>query len=81
MTEKEKPKETPPTRLHTLLRGGAILAGSIAGGVLLLALIGWIPGHQESLILQPVLWIVSLAAMAGTLWGIWLIIKAVLGFR
>jgi len=82
--EKEKPKkEGPrPKRLRTLLEGLAIAGGSVVVGVSLLALIGWLfPGHQESRTLQPVLWVVSLAMILGTLWGLWMILKAILGFK
>ena len=84
MTGKEKAdkKEKQPTRLRTLLEGVTTAGGSVVVGVSLLALIGWLfPGHQESRTLQPVLWVVSLAMMAGTVWGVWLIIKAILGFK
>jgi len=79
---KPKKEGTQPTRLRTLLEGAAILGGSVVVGVSLLALIGWLfPGHQESHTLQPVLWVVSLAMILGTLWGLWMILKAILGFK
>ncbi len=85
MTKKEPPKKPAkkeePTRLRTLLEGLGILAGSIVGGLAILAVIGLIPGHQESPPLQPVLMIVSLTMMVGTVWGAWLVIKALLGWK
>jgi hypothetical protein len=78
MTDKKKTKkeETQPTRLRTLLEGLAMAAGSIVVGISLLALIGLIPGHQESRTLQPVLWVVSLGMMLGAVWGLWMVAKA-----
>jgi hypothetical protein len=82
MTEKETPpKEARPVRLRTLLEGLGILAGSLFGGLAILAVIGLIPGHQEIRVLQPVLMFVSLAMMLGTLWGVWVVVKAVLGLK
>ncbi len=84
MSEKKKAtqKETHPTRLRMLGEGAALLAGSVVLGFVLLALIGWLfPGHQHWPPLQPVLWVVSLAMMGGALWGAWMIVKAILGFK
>jgi hypothetical protein len=82
MTQKKpKEKQTQPTRLRMLAEGAAMLVGSVDIGVGILALIGLIPGHQESRTLQPVLWVVSLAMMGGTVWGAWLIVKAILGLK
>ena len=84
MSDKKKAKDKPtqPTRLRTLLEGAATAGGSVVVGVSLLALIGWLfPGHQESQTLQPVLWVVSLAMILGTVWGVWMILKAILGFK
>lgn len=83
MSDKKKAKDEPtqPTRLRMLLEGLATTAGSVVVGVMLLFLIGLVPGHQESRTLQPVLWGVSLAMILGTVWGVWLIIKAALGLK
>jgi len=80
--DKSKKGATLSPRLRMLLEGLATAGGSAGGGVLLLALIGWMfPAHQESQALQPVLWVVSLAMILGTVWGVWLIIKAILGWK
>ena len=83
MTDKKKAreKETQPTRLRTLRDGAALLAGSVVVGLVLLKLISFVPGHQESLAMQPILWGVSLAMMGGALWGAWMIVKSILGFK
>jgi len=80
----DQPKKEPTLhpRLRMLLEGLATTAGSAGGGVLLLALIGWMfPAHQESQTLQPVLWVVSLAMILGTVWGVCMMIKAALGMK
>ncbi len=80
--KKEKDKPTEPTRLRMLLEGLATAGGSVVVGVSLLALIGWVfPGHQESRTLEPVLWVVSLAMILGTVRGLWMIVKAILGAK
>ena len=85
MTKKEPPKKPAkkdePTRLHTLLEGLGILVGAIVGGLAILGVIGLIPGHQEWAPLQPVLMVVSLAMMVGIMWGGWLVIKALFGWK
>ena len=85
MSKKEPPKRSAnkaePTRLRTLLEGLGLLAGSIIGGLAVLGVIGLIPGHQQSPPLQPVLMAVSLAMMGGTVWGAWLVIKSLLGWK
>ena len=85
MTKKEPPKKATkkeePTRLHTLLEGLGILVGAIVGGLAILGVIGLIPGHQEYRPLQPVLMVVSLAMLVGIVWGGWLVIKALFGWK
>jgi len=77
MTEKDK----HPSRLHILLQGLGILVAAVVVGVSLLALIGLLPGHQENRVLVTAISVISLATMAGIVYGVWLITKALLGLR
>lgn len=77
MTEKEK----PPSRVRTLLQGLGILVAAVVVGVSLLAVIGLLPGHQESRVLGALIAVISLATMFGMAYGVWLITKALLGLR
>ena len=81
MTGKEtQPKETEPTRVQTLLKGLGTLVAAVVGGVLLLALIGLVPGHQQSPLLGKVIAIVSLVMFLAATMGAWLVIKECLGW-
>ncbi len=75
-----EPKETEPPRAHTMLKGLGTFVAAVGGGVLLLALIGLVPGHQESPLLGKVIAVVSLAMFISAATGAWLVIKECLGW-
>jgi len=81
MTGKETdPKETEPTRVHTMLKGLGTLVAAVVAGVLLLALIGLVPGHQQSRLLGMIIAVVSLGMFLSAAMGVWLILKECIGW-
>jgi hypothetical protein len=81
MTGKEtQPKETESARAHTLLKGLGTFAAATVAGILLLALIGLVPGHQESPLLGKVIAVISLAMFGSAAMGAWLLLKECIGW-